>query len=159
MSAFEKNVSCKDVAPLLVFYACDEVSDRERKQIEAHVANCEGCAAQLAEENILQEAMVAAPQPADELDSSGILLSQCRSELAETLDDLSAPPIRNTGVPWGGCAGGWRCVPPGAAHSWSSSGSWLDSGSSVAAERQKRQRQRSGHERHGQAADLERSTG
>src|SRR2546430_11251425 len=21
---------------------------------------------------------------------------------------------------------GWRCVPPGAAHSWSSSGSWLE---------------------------------
>ena len=40
MSVFEKSVSCKDVAPLLVFYACDEVSDRERKQIEAHVANC-----------------------------------------------------------------------------------------------------------------------
>src|SRR6202795_78001 len=101
MSAFEKSVSCKDVAPLLVFYACDEVSDRERKQIEAHVANCEGCATQLAEENKLQEAMVAAPQPADELDSSGILLSQCRSELAETLDDLSAPPIQEHWRPLG----------------------------------------------------------
>src|SRR6266403_2478191 len=101
MSAFEKSVSCKDVAPLLVFYACDEVSDRERKQIEAHVANCEGCAAQLAEESELQEAMVAAPQPADELDSSGILLSQCRSELAETLDDLSAPPIQEHWRPLG----------------------------------------------------------
>src|SRR5467141_2816644 len=101
MSAFEKSVSCKDVAPLLVFYACDEVSDRERKQIEAHVANCEGCAAQLAEESELQEAMIAAPQPADELDSSGILLSQCRSELAETLDDLSAPPIQEHWRPLG----------------------------------------------------------
>jgi Putative zinc-finger len=93
MSAFEKSVSCKDIAPLLVFYACDEVSDRERKQIEAHVANCKACAAQLAEESNLQEAMVSAPQPADEIDSSGILLSQCRSELAEALDDLFAPPI------------------------------------------------------------------
>ena len=101
MSAFEKSVSCKDVAPLLVFYACDEVSDRERKQIEAHVANCEGCSAQLAEESELQEAMAAAPQPADELDSSGILLSQCRSELAETLDDLSAPTIQEHWRPLG----------------------------------------------------------
>src|ERR1700694_4370423 len=101
MSAFEKSVRCKDVAPLLVFYACDEVSDRERKQIEAHVANCEGCAAQLAEESELQEAMVAAPQPADELDSSGILLSQCRSELAEALDDLSAPPVQEHWRPFG----------------------------------------------------------
>ncbi len=101
MSAFEKIVNCKDVAPLLVFYICDEASDRECKQIEAHVANCEACAAQLAEESNLQEALVAAPQPADELDSSGILLSQCRSELAEALDDLSAPPIQEHWRPFG----------------------------------------------------------
>jgi len=101
MSVFEKNVSCKDVAPLLVFYACDEVSDKERKQIQAHVANCQACAAQLAEESHLQEAMIAVLQPADELDSSGILLSQCRSELAESLDDLSAPPIEEHWRPFG----------------------------------------------------------
>src|SRR3979490_3032229 len=101
VSPCEKSVSCKAVAPLLVFYACDEVSDRERKQIEAHVANCQACAAQLVEERYLQEAMVAAPQPADELDSSGILLSQCRSELAEALDDLSAPPIQEHWRPFG----------------------------------------------------------
>jgi hypothetical protein len=101
MSALEKNVSCDDVAPLLVFYACDEVSDKERKQIQAHVANCEECRAQLAAESHLQEAMVAALQPADELDSSGILLSQCRSELAEALDDLSAPPIQEQWRPFG----------------------------------------------------------
>src|SRR5713226_5252536 len=101
MSAFEKSVKCEDIAPLLVFYACNEVSDRERKHIDAHVANCEACAAQLAEESQLQEAMVTAPQPADELDSSGILLSQCRSELAEALDDLSAPPIEEHWRPFG----------------------------------------------------------
>ena len=101
MSVFEKNVSCKDVAPLLVFYACDEVSDKERKQIESHVANCKACAAQLAEENHLQETMVGALRPADELDASGILLSQCRSELAEALDDLAAPPIEERWRPFG----------------------------------------------------------
>ncbi|HEX7696739.1 MAG TPA: zf-HC2 domain-containing protein, partial [Candidatus Acidoferrum sp.] len=101
MSAFEKSVNCADIAPLLVFYACNEVSDRERKQIDAHVTNCEACAAQFAEESQLQEAMVTAPQPADELDSSGILLSQCRSELAEALDDLSAPPIQEHWRPFG----------------------------------------------------------
>src|SRR5713101_7899770 len=101
MSAFEKSVKCEDIAPLLVFYACNEVCDRERKQIEAHVANCEACAAQLAEESHLQKAMVAAPQPANELDSTGILLSQCRSELAEALDDLSAPPIQEHWRPFG----------------------------------------------------------
>ncbi len=101
MSVFEKSVSCKDVAPLLVFYACDEVSEKERQQIEAHVKNCQACAAQLAEENHLQQAMLAGPQPADELDSSGILLSQCRSELAEVLDDLSAPPVHEHWRPFG----------------------------------------------------------
>jgi len=45
MNVFEKNIRCEDVAPLLVFYACDEVSDKERKQIEAHVAICTACAA------------------------------------------------------------------------------------------------------------------
>src|SRR6266852_1504105 len=101
MSAFQEKVSCKDVAPLLVFYACDEASDRERKQIEAHISDCAACAAQLAEESHLQGAMVAAPQPADELDSSGVLLSRCRSELAEALDDLSAPPIQEHWRPFG----------------------------------------------------------
>src|SRR5213075_2112488 len=101
MSAFEKSVNCKDIAPLLVFYTCDEVSDSERKHIEAHVANCRACATQLAEENDLQEAMVARRQPADELDSSGMLLSQCRSELAEALDDLSAPPLEEHWRPFG----------------------------------------------------------
>src|SRR5881394_3782323 len=101
MSAFEKSVNCKDIAPLLVFYTCDEVSDSERKHIEAHVANCRACATQLAEENDLQEAMVARRQPADELDSSGMLLSQCRSELGEALDDLSAPPIQEHWRPFG----------------------------------------------------------
>src|SRR6266513_3576654 len=101
MSVFEKSLSCKDIAPLLVFYACDEVSDKERKQIEAHVAKCEACAAQLAEENHLQKAMIGALQAADELDATGILLAQCRSELAEALDDLSAPPIQEHWRPFG----------------------------------------------------------
>ncbi len=101
MNVFEKNIRCEDVAPLLVFYACDEVSDKERKQIEAHVTICAACVAQLAEEKHLQETMVAAMRPADELDASGILLSQCRSELAEALDDLSAPPIQEHWRPFG----------------------------------------------------------
>ena len=101
MSVFEKSVNCKDVAPLLLFYACDEVSDKERRQIEAHVAKCAACAAQLAEARGLQEVMAAAPQSADELDSSGILLAQCRSELAESLDDFSAPPVEEHWRPFG----------------------------------------------------------
>jgi hypothetical protein len=101
MSVLDRNLGCKDVAPLLVFYVCDEVSEKERKQIDAHLAICAPCSAQLAEERELQQAMVAAPQPADEFDSAGVLLAQCRSELAETLDDLSAPPIQEHWRPFG----------------------------------------------------------
>jgi len=101
MSVFEHHLSCKDVAPLLVFYVCEEVSEKERKQIEAHLAGCAACAAQVVEERELQEVMIAGLQPADELDSAGILLAQCRSELAETLDDLSAPPVRESWQPLG----------------------------------------------------------
>lgn len=101
MSVFEKNLGCKDVGPLLVFMVCDEVNEKERRQIEAHLKVCQACSAQLAEERELQETMMAAWQPADEIDSSGILLAQCRSELAEALDDLSAPPVEQHWRPFG----------------------------------------------------------
>jgi anti-sigma factor RsiW len=101
MSVFEHNLNCKVVAPLLVFYVCDEVSEKERKQIEVHLASCAACSAQVAEERALQQAMIAGPQTADELDSAGILLAQCRSELAEALDDLSAPAVEESWRPFG----------------------------------------------------------
>jgi hypothetical protein len=101
MSAFEKHMHCEDIVPLLVFYVCDEVSDKERRQIEAHLANCASCCAQIAEERELQETFAAGAQPADELDSAGTLLAQCRSELAEKLDDLSAPPVQEHWRPFG----------------------------------------------------------
>jgi hypothetical protein len=111
MSAFEKNVNCKDIAPLLVFYLCDEVSEDEREQIEAHLASCSACSALLAEDEQLQSALLAGPQSADELDASGILLAQCRSELAESLDDLSAPPLQEHWRPFGWLRG-WMALRP-----------------------------------------------
>jgi HEAT repeats len=92
---------CADIAPLLVFYACDEVEPQEREQIDAHLASCAPCAAQLREEQEIQSALVSAFQPADQLDPSGALLAQCRSELSELLDDLSAPPLREQWSPFG----------------------------------------------------------
>jgi len=93
---------CADVGPLLVFYACDEVDAREREQIEAHLGACSSCAKQLREEQDMQTALLSAFQPADQLDPSGALLSQCRSELSELLDDISAPPLRQRWSPFGG---------------------------------------------------------
>ena len=97
----QKQLNCKDVAPLLVFYACEEVNDSERELIETHLATCKPCLEQLADEKAFHSTLVAAPQSADELDRSGILLSQCRSELEEALDDLSAPPLQEHWRPFG----------------------------------------------------------
>ena len=93
---------CTDVGPLLVFYACDEVDAQERKEIEGHLAACNSCAQQLLEERDMQTALLSAFQPADQLDPSGALLSQCRSELSELLDDISAPPLHERWSPFGG---------------------------------------------------------
>jgi hypothetical protein len=92
---------CAEVAPLLVFYACDEVSAQERERIDAHLASCPACSKQLGEELSMQTTFAGASQAADQLDPSGALLAQCRSELSELLDDLSAPPIRQHWVPFG----------------------------------------------------------
>jgi HEAT repeats/Putative zinc-finger len=89
MSAAEKKPRCAEIAAMLVFYACDEVNDRERQQIEEHLAGCESCTRQLAGERELWAA-IGAVHAAGEIDSADVLLSQCRSELAEKLDDLSS---------------------------------------------------------------------
>src|SRR5258708_34055481 len=102
---------CTEIAPLLVFYACDEVEPQERDQIDAHLAVCASCAAQLREEQEMQGALVGAFQPADQLDPSGTLLAQCRSELSELLDDLSAPPLRERWSPFG-WARQWMALRP-----------------------------------------------
>jgi hypothetical protein len=83
---------CREIAALLVFYACSETSEQENSQIEAHLAACSACAAQLAEERGLHESLMEALQASEHVDAGGILLAQCRSELAEALDDLAAPP-------------------------------------------------------------------
>jgi len=101
MSPFEKKLNCKDVAPLLVFYVCEEVGESERELIATHLANCHACSEQLAEEKEFHSALSCAPQSSDQFDASGILLSQCRSELAEALDDLSAPPLQEHWRPFG----------------------------------------------------------
>jgi hypothetical protein len=95
MSRFDKKSSCEEIAPLLVFYLCDETDELERAAVESHVAVCASCNAQLKEESSFNEALASLPEAARELDSSGVLLSQCRSELAERLDDLSHPVVKD----------------------------------------------------------------
>jgi hypothetical protein len=93
MTPPEMNKTCEQVAPLLVFYACGETEPDEAAFVEEHLANCAACRAQLSEEQSLQSMFGSLPQDADKLDVSGVLLSQCRSELAENLDDMVRPPV------------------------------------------------------------------
>jgi hypothetical protein len=92
---------CKEVAGLLVFYSCGETNAEENALIETHLSACAACAAQLAEERGLHESLMEALQASEQMDTGGILLSQCRSELAEALDDLSAPVVQERWQPLG----------------------------------------------------------
>lgn len=80
-------LDCEATQRLLTLYVCDELSAGERDAAEAHVANCPNCAAALAAELRLRQTLSTLRQPADVLDAAGALLAQCRSELAEVLDD------------------------------------------------------------------------
>jgi HEAT repeats/Putative zinc-finger len=112
MSETPKLKRCEDVAPLLVFYACDELTSEEREQIVAHLATCDGCRAQLSEEDALQAAIDRMPQVADQFESSGVLLAQCRSELSESLDELSAPKVKEGWQPFAWVRA-WMALRPG----------------------------------------------
>jgi hypothetical protein len=112
MSGERKVMRCEDVAPLLVFYTCDELTAGEREQIVAHLANCGECRAQLAQEDALQDAIERIPQPADQFDTAGVLLSKCRSELSESLDELSAPNVDEGWQPFS-WARRWMALRPG----------------------------------------------
>jgi hypothetical protein len=88
-------VRCDEIESLAVFYACDELDAGERAALDAHVAVCASCAAALQRETRLQLAFASIEPPADSLDRSGLLLAQCRSELAEALDDRQASAGRS----------------------------------------------------------------
>jgi hypothetical protein len=93
--------SCKEVGALLGFYACGETNEQETARVEKHLAECATCSAQLAEERSLHDSLMEALTASEKYDTGGILLSQCRSELAEALDDLAAPPLQQSWRPFG----------------------------------------------------------
>lgn len=80
-------IRCEEIESLAVLYACDELDAGAHAQLDAHLAQCPDCAAVVLREGRLQQAIASLDQPADSLDRSGLLLAQCRSELAESLDD------------------------------------------------------------------------
>jgi HEAT repeats len=111
MSLGEQDKPCSEIAALLVFYVCDEVNERERAAIEGHLADCAACRAQLAEEHDFENVLRSLPQAGERFDAAGIVLSQCRSELAETLDELGRPAVKEK-VPAFGWLRGWMTLHP-----------------------------------------------
>jgi hypothetical protein len=111
MKPGEQKGACEETSALLVFYVCDEVNDQERVAIERHLVDCPACRAQLSEEREFQNAVSSLPHAGEHLDAAGILLSRCRSELAEKLDDLVRPPAREKVVVYGWLRG-WMMLHP-----------------------------------------------
>ncbi len=81
--------ACAEIERLLVFYASDELDSRERVRVEEHTRQCAVCETSLARELRLRQAVLGAER-AREGEPSDVLLAQCRSELAEAVDDLGA---------------------------------------------------------------------
>ncbi len=89
-------MQCNDFERLAVFYACNELAPAERQAVEQHAASCASCAASLAREQRLIEA-VASRLSAE---PSAVLLVQCRGELADVLDDTSQPGLGRRLMAW-----------------------------------------------------------
>lgn len=92
---------CSEIAPLLIFYACDHLNGPEKQQIDAHLATCLSCAQQLRKEQEIHTTLPTSFEAADPIDPFGELLAQGRSELRNLLDDFSVPPIRGQASPSG----------------------------------------------------------
>jgi anti-sigma factor RsiW len=91
----QRFIRCEEIESLAILYACGELDDVARTELDAHLAQCPACAAVVLREGRLQQAIASLEQPADSLDRSGLLLAQCRGELAEALDDQAAHANRS----------------------------------------------------------------
>jgi hypothetical protein len=100
-------IRCDEVESLAVLAACDELGAAERAALDAHIARCAGCAAVVERETRMQQAVASLDQPADSLDRSGLLLAQCRSQLAEALDDRQNAGERSAWPAFLSPAGWW----------------------------------------------------
>ena len=90
----ERRIRCEEIEGLAILRACGELDDAAVAELDAHAAACPACAAVILREGHLQDAIASLEQPADSLDRSGLLLAQCRSQLAESLDDREARAAR-----------------------------------------------------------------
>jgi hypothetical protein len=82
-----RKLTCADFEDLAVLYAIGELDDASRAAVDEHANSCAACAAFLQSELQLNSFLAAHGETDDSLDHSGFLLPQCRSQLAEALDD------------------------------------------------------------------------
>ena len=78
--------ACAEISGRIFLYVCDELDAQERAAVETHVRDCAACTAALASEQQLLDS-IAAVEPAEAIDRSGVMLARSRSELAQALDD------------------------------------------------------------------------
>lgn len=86
-------VSCAQMEELSILYACGELSVEERAAVDAHAKACARCADLLVREQAIQQLLA---HPVGRQEPSDILLAQCRSELAEALDDAAEKHARGS---------------------------------------------------------------
>jgi len=84
-------IRCEEMESLAILYSSDELDAAVRSALQDHLARCAPCAGIVSREMRLRHTLATAEQPADALDPSGLLLAQCRSDLAESLDDRQNP--------------------------------------------------------------------
>src|SRR5438270_13211130 len=87
-----EELHCSNFEDRAILYAPGELADADRAAVDAHAPQCSDCAAVLSREMRLRNALPSRLQPADALDGAALLLSRCRSALAEGLDDGHAQP-------------------------------------------------------------------
>jgi hypothetical protein len=79
-------MQCKEIEPLIPFYACEELDERERASVAAHLESCGACRAAAEREARLLDAVMAG-----QTEPSPMLLASCRNNLTDALDEVAPP--------------------------------------------------------------------
>lgn len=82
-------MQCKEIEPLIPFYACGELDEGERAAVAAHLEGCSACRATAEREVRLLEVM-----KAEQAEPSPMLLANCRNDLTDALDEVAPRQTR-----------------------------------------------------------------
>jgi hypothetical protein len=80
-------MSCTHITNQLPLYYYGELNQEEEEKLEAHLASCAACSAELTRFRSFSQALLAAEAPVSER-----LLNQCRTDLTRSLRNESAQP-------------------------------------------------------------------